>query len=61
MADRKRPNPFTLEIWEFMQEAKRACKNEAMDDVDYSKMQLSLEQNLPNGLVVDEDDDDDMW
>lgn len=51
IADRKRPSPFTFEIWEFMQEAKRVCKNEALDGVDYSKVPLALEQNfeLSNG------------
>lgn len=64
IADRKRPNPFTFEIWDFMQEAKKACKNESMDDVDYSKMKLCLEENIPDGLVIDEGEEDDvngMW
>lgn len=64
IADRKRPNPFTFEIWDFMQEAKKACKNESMDDVDYSKMKLCLEDNIPDCLVIDEDVDEEgnsMW
>lgn len=64
IADRKRPNPFTFEIWDFMQEAKKACKNESMDDVDYSKMKLCLEENIPDGLVIDEGEDEEvtnMW
>lgn len=64
IADRKRPNPFTFEIWDFMQEAKKACKNESMDDVDYSKMKLCLEDNIPDNLVIDEDGEGDgtgMW
>lgn len=65
IADRKRPNPFTFEIWDFMQEAKKACKNETMDDVDYSKIKLCLEDSIPpDGLVIDEDVDEDikdMW
>ncbi|GAB0092155.1 uncharacterized protein DMENIID0001_071280 [Sergentomyia squamirostris] len=43
VADRKRPSDFSFEIWEFMQEAKKVCKSESMDNVDYSKMQSSLE------------------
>lgn len=64
IADRKRPNPFTFEIWDFMQEAKKACKNESMDDVDYSKMKLCLEENIPDGLVIEEGEDEEltnMW
>lgn len=67
IADRKRPSPFTFEIWEFMQEAKRACKSEAMDDIDYSKMKLALEDSLPEGVIVEDDldngdmDDSNMW
>lgn len=54
-ADKKRPSQFTFEIWEFMQEAKKACRNELMDDVDYSKVKLSLEESLPNGIIVKDD------
>uniref|UniRef100_A0A182QD25 Regulatory protein zeste n=1 Tax=Anopheles farauti TaxID=69004 RepID=A0A182QD25_9DIPT len=67
VADRKKPSQFTFEIWEFMQEAKKVCKNELMDDVDYSKMKLSLEENLPQGVSIkecsDENDDESssMW
>uniref|UniRef100_A0AAG5D6M3 Regulatory protein zeste n=1 Tax=Anopheles atroparvus TaxID=41427 RepID=A0AAG5D6M3_ANOAO len=67
MADRKKPSQFTFEIWEFMQEAKQVCKNELMDDVDYSKIKLSLEENLPQGVSIkecsDENDDESssMW
>lgn len=46
IADRKRPSSFTFEIWEFMQDAKRVCKNEALDGVDYSKVPLALEQGF---------------
>ncbi|XP_055608105.1 uncharacterized protein LOC129755574 [Uranotaenia lowii] len=66
-ADRKKPSQFTFEIWDFMQEAKKVCKNELMDDVDYSKMKLSLEENLPQGVTLkdcsDENDDESssMW
>lgn len=42
VADKKRPSSFTFEIWEFMQNAKRTCKTEAIDGVDYSKILLSL-------------------
>uniref|UniRef100_A0A7G3B4C0 Regulatory protein zeste n=1 Tax=Lutzomyia longipalpis TaxID=7200 RepID=A0A7G3B4C0_LUTLO len=45
VADRKRPSSFSFEIWEFMQEAKRVCKSESMDNVDYSKMESSLERD----------------
>uniref|UniRef100_A0A182JW53 Regulatory protein zeste n=1 Tax=Anopheles christyi TaxID=43041 RepID=A0A182JW53_9DIPT len=67
VADRKKPSQFTFEIWDFMQEAKKVCKNELMDDVDYSKMKLSLEENLPQGVSIkdcsDENDDESssMW
>ncbi|XP_035788931.1 myosin-G heavy chain-like [Anopheles albimanus] len=67
VADRKKPSQFTFEIWEFMQEAKKVCKNELMDDVDYSKIKLSLEENLPHGVSIkdcsDENDDESssMW
>lgn len=67
IADRKRPSPFTFEIWEFMQEAKRACKSEAMDDIDYSKMKLALEDSLPEGVIIEDFldagdlDDSNMW
>ncbi|XP_052873849.1 uncharacterized protein DDB_G0288805 [Anopheles cruzii] len=67
VADRKKPSQFTFEIWEFMQEAKKVCKNELMDDVDYSKIKLSLEENLPQGVSLkdcsDENDDESssMW
>ncbi|XP_050094112.1 myb-like protein P [Anopheles aquasalis] len=67
VADRKKPSQFTFEIWEFMQEAKKVCKNELMDDVDYSKIKLSLEENLPQGVSIkdcsDENDDESssMW
>ncbi|XP_055537315.1 uncharacterized protein LOC129725464 [Wyeomyia smithii] len=58
VADRKKPSQFTFEIWEFMQEAKKVCKNELMDDVDYSKMKLSLEENLPQGVSIKECSDE---
>lgn len=46
IADKKMPNPFTFEIWEFMQEAKKACRSEAMEGVDYSKVQLMLDNGV---------------
>ncbi|XP_037953033.1 uncharacterized protein LOC119683434 isoform X2 [Teleopsis dalmanni] len=46
MADRKKPSPFTFEVWDFMQEAKKACKSEALDGIDYSKMPLALEEDF---------------
>ncbi|XP_004525968.1 uncharacterized protein LOC101452234 [Ceratitis capitata] len=45
VADRKKPSPFTFEVWEFMQEAKKACKSEALDGIDYSKIPLALEED----------------
>jgi ATPase inhibitor, mitochondrial len=57
-ADKKRPGLFSFEIWDFMQEAKKACKNELMDDVDYSKVKLALEDNLPEGASLSFDEDD---
>ncbi|XP_055374477.1 putative mediator of RNA polymerase II transcription subunit 26 [Condylostylus longicornis] len=58
-ADRKKPSPFTFEIWEFMQEAKRQCKSEALDGVDYSKMPLKLEEDFEfNEALADKDDND---
>lgn len=46
IADRKKPSSFTFEIWDFMQEAKKACKSETLDGVDYSKMPLALEEDF---------------
>lgn len=46
IADRKKPSSFTFEIWDFMQESKKACKSEALDGVDYSKMPLALEEDF---------------
>lgn len=58
IADKKKPSQFTFEIWEFMQEAKRVCKNELMDEMDYSKMKLSLEENIPEGDLPSEEMND---
>lgn len=58
IADKKRPNPFTFEIWDFMQEAKKTCRSEAMEGVDYSKVQLALEDGVPDGVSLDGSDDD---
>ncbi|XP_064543851.1 uncharacterized protein apt isoform X3 [Drosophila montana] len=46
VADRKKPSPFTFEVWDFMQEAKKACKSEALDGIDYSKIPLALEEDF---------------
>nr|CAA04869.1 tracheae defective protein [Drosophila melanogaster] len=46
VADRKKPSPFTFEVWDFMQEAKKACKSEALDGIDYSKIPLALEEGF---------------
>lgn len=47
IADKKKPSQFSFDIWEFMTEAKKVCKNESLDDVDYTKVKLVLEENLP--------------
>lgn len=62
VANQKKPSPFTFEIWEFMQEAKKACKSEALDGVDYSKIPLNLEEDFelkfnPENDENDENDD----
>lgn len=61
IANQKKPSPFTFEIWEFMQEAKKACKNEALDGVDYSKMPLKLEEDFEfkDNHENDENDEND--
>lgn len=57
LADKKKPNLFTFEIWEFMQEAKKLCKNELTDEVDYSKIKLTLEENMTaEDLAMDDED-----
>lgn len=62
VANQKKPSPFTFEIWEFMQEAKKACKSEALDGVDYSKIPLNLEEDFelkynPENYENDENDE----
>uniref|UniRef100_A0A1B0DCK8 Regulatory protein zeste n=1 Tax=Phlebotomus papatasi TaxID=29031 RepID=A0A1B0DCK8_PHLPP len=58
VADRKRPSAFSFEIWEFMQEAKKVCKAESMDNVDYSKMESSLERDdFDNSNSSNQEDD----
>lgn len=77
IADKKRPTSFTLEIWEFMQDAKRSsCKNDPAQTVDGSTTnQLSTDDNASqqekssvNGneahVLSDDDvneDDDDLF
>lgn len=61
IADKKRPNPFTFEIWDFMQEAKKTCRSEAMEGVDYSKVQLALEDGVPDGVSLESDDENNDW
>lgn len=58
IADRKKPSSFTFEIWEFMQESKKACKSETLDGVDYSKMPLALEEDFE--YKNDENDENDV-
>lgn len=63
VANRKKPTEFTFEVWDFMQEAKRVCKSEALDGIDYSKIPLALEEDFdyredePNN---NQDEDHDM-
>lgn len=64
VADKKRPNSFTFEIWDFMQEAKKICRSDALEGIDYSKVQLSLENVHSSSLLsVDESEEDDgsLW
>lgn len=64
VADRKKPSPFTFEVWDFMQEAKRVCKSEALDGIDYSKIPLALEEGYdyredePNNVDEEHDIDE---
>lgn len=46
VADRKKPSAFTFEVWDFMQEAKKACKSESLDGLDYSQITLALEEDF---------------
>lgn len=46
VADRKRPSPFTYEIWDFMQDAKRLCRGDNMEGVDYTRVRLAMEEML---------------
>lgn len=69
MADKKRPNAFTFEIWEFMQNAKRnSCKNDPVQSIDGTTNQLSTDDNVSqanaNGnetQVLSDDDDDELF
>ncbi|KAL5287624.1 hypothetical protein ACFFRR_008492 [Megaselia abdita] len=58
VANQKKPSPFTFEIWEFMQEAKKACKSEALDGVDYSKIPLNLEEDFELKYNPENDEND---
>lgn len=58
VADRKKPSSFTFEIWEFMQESKKACKSETLDGVDYSKMPLALEEDFEYKNENENDNDE---
>lgn len=60
-ADIKRPNPFTFEVWEFMQEAKKACRSDAMEGVDYSKVKLQLDDGAGDGISLESEDDLSLW
>lgn len=64
VADKKRPNPFTFEVWEFMQEAKKACRSDALEGVDYSKVQLQLDIGTGGGgddFSIKSEDDQSVW
>ncbi|XP_055320680.1 uncharacterized protein LOC129577496 [Sitodiplosis mosellana] len=70
IADKKRPNAFTFEIWDFMQNAKRnSCKNDPVQTIDGSTTnQLSTDDNVSqanaNGnetQVLSDDDDDELF
>lgn len=72
VADKKRPHPFTFEIWEFMQNAKKACKNDTPPDVDYSTFPILLNdekttaetetnQNIEEPTILSDDDDNDLF
>lgn len=66
IADKKRPNAFTFEIWEFMQNAKRSsCRTDSVRVADGSPTHHAIEDNesQANGngaeALSDNDDDDD--
>lgn len=70
IADKKRPNAFTFEIWDFMQNAKRnSCKNDPVQTIDGSTTnQMSTDDNgsqpIVNGnetQVLSDDDDDEFF
>lgn len=70
VADKKRPNAFTFEIWDFMQNAKRnSCKNDPVQAIDGSTTnQMSTDDNVSqknaNGnetQVLSDDDDEDFF
>lgn len=70
MADKKRPNAFTFEIWEFMQNAKRSsCKTEIPIQVIDGSNQMSTDENMSaHGIVINgnepqvlSDDDDELF
>ncbi|XP_031629859.1 uncharacterized protein LOC116345013 [Contarinia nasturtii] len=73
VADKKRPNAFTFEIWDFMQNAKRnSCKNDPVQTIDGSTTnQMSTDDNVSqvnvNGTethetqVLSDDDDDELF
>lgn len=69
IADKKRPNAFTFEIWDFMQNAKRnSCKNDPVQAIDGSTTnQLSTDDNVSQANIngsetqVLSDDDDELF
>lgn len=55
VADKKRPNPFAFEIWDFMQTAKRSSKADISQVIEYEQAQLALEAKKSAMEIADED------
>lgn len=71
IADKKRPNAFTFEIWEFMQSAKRSsCRSDMVQaangattnhgSTDENASQAYVNGNDTQTISEDDDDDDDV-
>lgn len=54
VADKKRPNPFAFEIWDFMQTAKRSSKADISQVIEYEQAQLALEAKKSAMEIADE-------
>lgn len=70
IADKKRPNAFTFEIWDFMQNAKRSsCKLDNNVQIDSSTNQMSKDddietepnKNIDETQVLSDDDDGELF